>query len=172
MIPAASSQCSLRWLLPPIPELLFLCRPVLPILSSSPCSVSSLVGQPVVCLCACVGIAVRNGPTLGNENNVRWTLLCLCLSMLRVPIAALVVPAAVVVRPLRGEAFFDSCRKDPVAPGGHLAICGLLGCLVIVGGRDSRSDDSHLPCRNPRNDSNCHFGGSCCHGLRKSSSRR
>ena len=45
LTPAASSQCSLRWLLSPIPGLLFLCRPVIPILSSSPCFVSSLVGH-------------------------------------------------------------------------------------------------------------------------------
>ena len=84
--------------------------------------------------------------------------------MLRVLVAALVVLAAVMVRPLRGEVFFDSCMKDPVAPSGHLAVCGPLGCLVIVGGRDSRSDDSHLPYRNPRNDGNCHYGDSCCCG--------
>ena len=84
--------------------------------------------------------------------------------MLRVPVAALAVLAAVVVRPLRGEVFFDSCMKDPVAPSGHLAVCGPLGCPVIVSGRNSRSDDSHLPCRNPHNDGNCRFGGSCYRG--------
>ena len=84
--------------------------------------------------------------------------------MLRVPVAALAVPAAVVVRPLRVEVFVDSCSQGPVAPGGHLAVCGPLGCLVIVCGRDSRSDDSHPPCRNHHNGGNCHFSGSCYRG--------
>ena len=84
--------------------------------------------------------------------------------MLRVPVAALAVPAAVVVRPLQGEVFVDSCSKDPVALGGHLAVCGPLACLVIVGGLDSHSDVSHPPCCNLHNDGNCHFGGSYYRG--------
>ena len=80
--------------------------------------------------------------------------------MLLVPVADLAVPAPVVVRSLQGEAFFDSCRGDPVAPGGHLAVCGPLRCPSIVGGHDHRSDDSHLPyCYNPRNDGNCRCDG-------------
>ena len=39
-----------------------------------------------------------------------------------------------------------------------LAVCGPLGCLSIVGGRNNRPGDSHLPYRNLRND------GSCCRG--------
>ena len=84
--------------------------------------------------------------------------------MLRVPVAALAVPTGVVVRPLRGEVFVDSCSKDPVAPGGHLAVCGPLGCLVIVFGRNNHSKDSHPPYHNHHNGGNCHFGGSCYRG--------
>ena len=84
--------------------------------------------------------------------------------MLLVLVAIRVVPATVVVRPLRGRASFDSCWEDLVAPGEHLAVCGPLGCLSIVGGRDSRFDNSPLPYRNPRNDGNCLYGGSCCRG--------
>ena len=81
--------------------------------------------------------------------------------MLPVPIDALVAPGGVVVRPLRGVAFSGSCWVGPVAPGVHLAVCGPLGCPSIFGGRDNRSDDSHVPYRNPRNDGNCRYGGSC-----------
>mgnify|MGYP000627346403 CR=1 FL=1 len=75
--------------------------------------------------------------------------------MLRGPVAALVIPAAVVVQPLQGEVFVDSCSKNTVAPGGHLAVYGPLGCLVIVGGLNSRS------ARNLHNCGNCRFCGSC-----------
>ena len=88
--------------------------------------------------------------------------------MLLVLVAIRVVPATVVVRPLRGRASFDSCWEDLVAPGEHLAVCGPLGCLSIVGGRDSRFDNSPLPYRTPRlvdhrrRPGRCHYGGSCC----------
>ena len=80
--------------------------------------------------------------------------------MLRVPIAALAVHAAVVFQPLRVEVFVDSCSQGPIDLGGHLAVCGSLGCLMIICGRDSGSDNSHPPCCNHHNGGNCHFGGS------------
>ena len=80
--------------------------------------------------------------------------------MLRVLVAALAVLAVVVVRPLRVAVFVDSCSPGPVAPGGHIAVGGLLGCIVIVCGRDSCSDDSP-PCRNHHTGGNCYFVGSC-----------
>ena len=70
--------------------------------------------------------------------------------MLLVPIVIRAAPANAVVQPLWGGASSDSCWEVPVAPGGHLAVYGPLGCLSIVGGHDNRSDNSHLPYRNPR----------------------
>ena len=84
--------------------------------------------------------------------------------MLLVPVVVRTAPTAVVVRSLHGGASYDSCWEDPVAPSGHLAVYGPLGCLSIVGGRHSRSAESHLPYRNPRNVGNCHYGSSCCRG--------